>query len=478
VADRRAELTGALPEVKLRPATIALSFLLLMFTPCPALRAQATDITPQEQARLAEQFAPVLVFHADERYFPTNPLFPIEFPVRGTDPGFPLARLGTPETRTASYEALTLAEKAKIATVYYRAYFAQSSDKSVIVLEYWFYYVRNEYRVRGNVLPLWLSGSHPNDLEHIHLVIRADSGKYVVDTVYASAHEGKIPANRYRYKDTIHEGPTRFLVEQGSHALAPDIDEDGIFTVGTDGDSGSKILWGIRDHGYTWPRYRNGYMDPRVHGKAIVLAHGKAAASLDQGPQFSYQLAPVESISEGFVQLSLTDNQRKGAFENETFWFTRVFGRDNGRADELIVPRRAKSDGKSVGVRGVSSSERRLFVGSVLNADSQGLFIGGRYSYLTSSMYLPDLLFQVDGIVTQNDKYLSPQFLLSYPLDGFTRIMGGRALVPDSLRFSRRQWDTVGTIEVRLGDMRISATTRSTGPIRGAAKEFRLFYAF
>jgi hypothetical protein len=56
--------------------------------------------------------------------------------------------------------------------------------------------------------------------------------------------------------------------------------------------------------------------------------------------------------------------------------------------------------------------------------------------------------------------------------------MFGKSLVTDSLNFSRRQWDTVGTIEVRLGDMRISATTRSIGSIRGGAKEFRLFYAF
>lgn len=458
---------------------IAHCILLFMLAGFPTvLRAQATEISPEEQSQLAEQFAPVLVFHADEGYFPTNPLFPLESPVKGSDPGLSVERLGTPETRTAVYQALTLEEKAKIATVYYRAYPAQKADKRVIVVEYWFYYVRNEYRVRGNVLPVWMSGSHPNDLEHIHLVISGDSGRYVVDEVYASAHEGKIPANRYRYRGTPHEGPTHFLVERGSHALAPDIDEDGMFTIGKDGDSGSKLLWGIRDHGYTWPRYRKTYMDTRSNGRAIILAYGSAAPSANRAPQFSYRLAPVESISESFAKLGLTDNQRKRAFENETFWFTRVFGRDNGRSDELLMPRRPEGGGKSVGVRGVSSSERRFFVGTVLNVDSQGLFAGGRYSYLTPSVYFPDLVFQFDGTVTKHGKYLSPQFLLSYPLDGFTRIIVGKALVTDSLKFSRRQWDTVGTIEVRLGDMRVSATARSTGPMRLGAKEFRLFYGF
>ena len=126
----------------------------------------------------------------------------------------------------------------------------------------------------------------------------------------------------------------------------------------------------------------------------------------------------------------------------------------------------------------MSSLERTFLVGTVLSVDEPGLFVGGRYAYLTPQIYLPDLLFQIEGIVTRHDKYLSPQFLLSYPFDGFTRIMVGKSLVTDSLKFSRRQWDTVGTIEVRLGDMRISATTRSTGALRRTAKEFRLFYAF
>ncbi len=68
--------------------------------------------------------------------------------------------------------------------------------------------------------------------------------------------------------------------------------------------------------------------------------------------------------------------------------------------------------------------------------------------------------------------------MLSYPIDGFTKIMAGQSMVTDSLTFDGVQWDWVGAIEVRLGDMRISAITRSVGPLRNSAKEFRLFYAF
>ena len=116
--------------------------------------------------------------------------------------------------------------------------------------------------------------------------------------------------------------------------------------------------------------------------------------------------------------------------------------------------------------------------GAALNTDEPGFLVGGRYSFLTRPLYVPDFVFETDGIVTRHKNYLSPQFLLSYPFDGFTRIMFGKSLVTDSLSFNSRQWDTVGTIEVHLGDMRISASARSIGSVRSVSKEFRLFYAF
>jgi hypothetical protein len=474
------------------------AFALLLFGSL-ALHAEAPaggpatlpKLTRAEQASLAEQFAPVLVFHPEEQYFPTSPLFPLSTETTESR----LSSLGTPQSRIQDYRSLPLTEKGKLATVFYRAYPASVSDEPVVVLEYWFYYVQNDYRVRGNVLPFWMDGNHPNDLEHIHLVLRAESPdglnlslgplpgdlKYSVREAYASAHEGKIPANRYKFRDTSKEGPTHFLVELGSHALAPDIDQDGLFTPGKDGDSGSKVLWGVRDHGYTWPRYRASYMDPRTSSNALVFSFEGAAARTEgalPGQYFSYELVPVDSLGDRFAQLELTEKQREHAFENKVFWFTRVFGKDNGRSEKLLMPPPAGIGGKSIGVRGVSSSERHFLVGTVLNVDDPGLFAGGRYSFLTSSRYLPDLMLQVDGILTRRDKYLSPQVMLSYPIDGFTKIMAGQSLVTDSFRFDRVQWNWVGAIEVRLGDMRISAATRSVGPLRTSAKEFRLFYAF
>jgi hypothetical protein len=459
--------------------------LLLTLIRVAALDAAEPNINADEQERLAQQFAPVLVFHHDEKFFPTSPFFSFDTAAVGFDKETSFQRLGTTDSRTAAYLALNLEGKAKVATVYYRAYPARRSGGPVVVLEYWFYYVRDEYRVRGNILPIWMGGNHPNDLEHVHLVLRQDdSGKFVVDEALASAHEGKIPANRYKYGKEGHEGPTHFFVELGSHALAPDIDEDGIFTPGADGDSGSKLQWGIRDRGYTWVRYRRTYMAPRTTESTVVFEEESATNSqagngvAGHASRLSYRLASVDSLEESFARLDLTGKQRKATFETPTFWFPRVFGRDNGRSKALLMPAPPMSGGKSVGILGVSSSERFLLLGTALNVDEPGLLVGGRYSFLTHPLLVPDFVLETDGIVTRHKNYLSPQFLLSYPFDGFTRIMFGKSLVTDSLNFSSRQWDTVGTIEVRLGEMRISATARSIGPVRAVAKEFRLYYAF
>ena len=450
-----------------------------------ALHAEEPSLSLSEQARLAQQFAPVLLFHKAEKFFPVSPFFSFDTKAPITDKETTLRRLGTTESRTTSYLEMSLAEKSELATVHYRAYLAKRDGRSVVVLEYWFYYVRDEYRVRGNILPIWAGGNHPNDLEHVHLVLRQDEpGKYVVDEVYASAHEGKIPANRYKYANTSHDGSTHFFVELGSHALAPDINEDGIFTTGVDGSSGSKLQWGIRDRGYTWPRYRSSYMSPRSNGDAVVFEEENAANSpgITQGTgqtqPYSYRLVPVDELAANFAHLNLTGKELRNTFETPTFWFPRVFGRDNGRSKALLVPAPPKSGGNSVGILGVSSSERFLILGTALNVDEPGFLVGGRYAFLTRSLIVPDFILETDSIFTKHKNYLSPQFLLSYPFDGFTRIMFGKSLVTDSWSFSPRQWDTVGTIEVRLGDMRISASARSLGPVRAVSKEFRFYYAF
>ena len=483
MAHRRKALTASVERAVHPSRWVCRWLLLIAVAGIPELHAEEPLLSMELQARLAQQFAPVLVFHSAEKFFPVSPFFSFDTNAPINDKESTLRRLGTAESRTASYLEMSLADKAKLATVHYRAYPAKISGRSAVVLEYWFYYVRDEYRVRANILPIWAGGNHPNDLEHVHLVLRqVQPGRFEVDEAFASSHEGKIPANRYKFGEPGHDGSIRFLVELGSHALAPDINEDGIFTTGTDGSSGSKLQWGIRDKGYTWPRYRSSYMTPRS-GNSVVFEEENAVKSSGnvEGsgamPVNSYRLESVDSLSMNFTRLALSNKELKKSFEVPTFWFPRIFGRDNGRSKALLVPAPRKSGGNSVGILGVSSSERFLILGTALNTDEPGFLVGGRYAYMTRSLIIPDFILETDGILTKDRNYLSPQFLLSYPFDSFTRIMFGKSLVTDSWSFSPRQWDTVGTIEVRLGNMRISASARSLGPVRAVTKEFRLYYA-
>ena len=80
-----------------------------------------------------------------------------------------------------------------------------------IVVEYWCYYVYNEFTVRGTWLPYRVQDDHPHDLERLYLVLtptgaapgrrRADEawarGAFRIRSVVANAHDGSIPPNQY-----------------------------------------------------------------------------------------------------------------------------------------------------------------------------------------------------------------------------------------------------------------------------------------
>src|SRR4029079_10093762 len=75
----------------------------------------AEELSADEQARLAQQFAPVLVFHNAEKFFPVSPLFPIIANPPTSDKETMLLRLGTTKSRTAAYLEMNLDEKANLA---------------------------------------------------------------------------------------------------------------------------------------------------------------------------------------------------------------------------------------------------------------------------------------------------------------------------------------------------------------------------
>jgi len=428
------------------------------------------ELTLAEQARLAKRFAPVLVFHPDEKYFPCSPLFSL---TQNTSESA-ATLLGTPESRTARYEALTISEKAKLATVYYRAYRLTRTPYEAIVLEYWFYYVQDRYRVRGNLLPFWFDGSHPNDMEHIRVVLRASDN--TVTEVTASAHEGRAPSNRYRFTDEGAPDRTRILVEHGSHANAADINQDGLFTPHVDGDSGYKMIWGLRDKGISWIRYSTSYMTPRAE-EALVFS---PADSTEAAPgTYSYQLEPENKISLDVKNLKLTEDERKTAFQTNVSWFTRLMGRSNGNADRLVTPPKADLKRKTFDTGKFSGTERGFLAGITNLMPKAGFFLGGRYSFQNGYKFLPDLMFEADGIVNTDGKgYLTTDAMLTYPIDATTKFMFGTGVVTDSITYKQYQTDWIAAAEVRLGRMRIYAASRSWGPITKSAVDFRMSYFF
>ena len=299
-----------------------------------------------------------------------------------------------------------------------------------------------------------------------------DSGLVLRET-YSSAHTGTMPPNRHTYSKEEAVERARFLVELGSHAIAPDVDEDGVFTPGADGSSGYKMQWGIRDRGITWTRYNSSYMDARTAPNSIVLDYAAVVGSSDLDWQ-SYRLVPVDELTSTFAELDLSKQDRQSIFETDRHWFRRMFGGDNGSSEKLLVPPARSKTSESIGIEHFASTERGFLVGTQISEELQGLFLGARYAYMLGGTFVPDLMIEADAVIGPQQQYLATQFLVAYPIDGSTTIMVGKALLTDSLSFERHQWDWVGAIEFPVGHMRIYAAFHSWGPITRFSKEFRV----
>ncbi len=475
-------------EFLVRCFTSFLFFLILSIPANAKSREDSSILSPEEQSRLAERFAPILIFHPAENYFPSSPLFGLEAPRDlnlGSDPHSTRAisdLLGTPESRTAKYRELSIQEKARISTVYYRAYQLRRPTEDDVILEYWFYYVQDTYRARDGIFPIWFDGSHPNDLEHIQIVLhrlnKAESlNDYGIVEIHSSAHEGRIPANRCRCAlDSASDRP-HILVELGSHANASDKDGDGVFTPHVDGDSGYKIIWGIRDKGVSWIWHRDSYMTPRDSDALVFVPSGSVQS--EAANSYSYRLIPAERLVLDVNMLGLSDKERKAAFQTEVSWFTRVMGRSNGNANALLSPPKPNLRSRSFDREEYSRTQRGLLVGVTNLMPKPGVFIGGRYSFMNSYRFLPDLRFEADGILNPSGKrYLSTDAMLTYPIDAITTFMFGTGVVTDSIRYKNYERDWIGAFEVRLGRLRLYAASRSWGPITKSAVDFRASFFF
>lgn len=438
-------------------------------------RAEPIELSASERAAIGRAFAPVLVFHPLEEYFPTSPMFPFDsgdLPAFH-DEGMPDARmrLGNQPERVARYRALTDPEKLEHAALQYRVFSRVSRGRVEVVVEYWCYYVFNSFTVRGAWFPYAVPDNHANDLERIYLVLTPLRGSILaagvpadeawardafrIARVIVNAHDGSIPPNQYDARPDEHlVPPLTVLVERGSHAMAPDINRDGRFTARADSTATTKLLWGIRDRGTTWGRYRTSFMDGRG-ASSVRLCAASTAIDAAEGCQ-PYALFPATELQQWFRTIDFSRVDRHQIL-GHTPWMIRAFG--DVRVEKLMVPsdppdgrvldkmlhRRAETDaGYVVGV---------TFSG----AHVPTAVVGRRYFWSIPTRYAPDVMAEAVALFPAGGRRMAEATVFgSYSVDAITNVLVGAGW------FSSAQaaGDVLLGLDLRIGRMRVRPTWR------------------
>lgn len=413
------------------------------------------SLTSAEQLAIATAFAPTLVFHPDEQYFPMSSMAP-----------------GAPESwnaRFAAYQGLSQAEKLARATLAYRVFPRVEGAETEIIVEYWCYYVFNEYTIRGAWLPYKIGDNHPHDLERLYFVLRplADAwhtdappddawarSSFEIVRVVANAHNGSIPPNQY----ATHPGerlvsPVAVLVERGSHAMAADINGDGRFTPGVDSTAHAKALWGIRDNGSTWRGYFQSFMDPRG-ADAIRLCGPLEASCGGDASCARYTLYPADELQRWFADLELSASDREDLV-GRTPWFIRTFG--DMRIEELMAPTDL-ADGRSVDrlLRRRKNTETGFVVGFTTVDHSPTLIVSHRHFWETPWASTPDIL--VEGVVllpAERRTIFETTVWASYKTDAITSLLFGYGYFTE-----RHTASPILGAEIRLGRLRVRPNWR------------------
>ena len=154
-------------------------------------------------------------------------------------------------------------------------------------------------------------------------------------------------------------------------------------------------------------------------------------------------------------------------------------GRSNGDAKSLLAPSRKKLQNNASYKGKYASAERGVLVGMTHLTPGLGMFLGGRYAFQNHYKFLPDLVFEADGIVnTSGQGMLATDAMLSYPIDATWKIMFGKGVVTDSLRYHDYQKDWILASEVTVGRVRFYTASRSWGKLTQSAVDFRVSLFF
>jgi hypothetical protein len=454
-----------------------------------------------ERNAIARAYAPVFVFHPHERFFPTSPLFPLELddvPRSAVRTSAALAEvLGTVDSRVARYQRLSLSEKLSIATVHWRVYHTHDAGSPVVVAEYWCYYAFNEFELHGGLVPYSVRDDHRHDLERVFIVLERRKGSaplgddedelawarraYRIRRIVASAHDGPIAANRFDVLPSrrVSEDlplPIEILVEQGSHAMAPDINRDGAFTPGIDSSRPrGGFDWGIRDHGNTWSFYRASFMDrrdrrssmrfcaePPVGGDADAPADPldpqvaqRALREAERNTCAPYALVSADDLQQWFEGMHLTSADRRRII-GHTSATVRMFG--DAAIEELMVPT-DPPDGHMLHemLRRSCDSERGMLGGVIIAMKSPAAVLGGRVTLPTYLPVLPGLMAEGVAIAPRGQKPRVEGSLLGYyRIDAILKVVGGAGFYSQT----SRHLDSILGFEVRAGRLRVRPTIR------------------
>ena len=382
-------------------------------------------LSSSEQTAIARAFAPVLLFHRDEAFFPLN-----------SQDGIAAASdLEAVRDRVAKYVAMSQSGRLARAAVGYRVFSRTDRGGDTVVVEYWCHYLYNAYTVRVGWLPYRVRDNHPEDLERLYLVLTPteEDGAaphdeewarqaFRIRLVVANAHAGSVPPNQYNADIgapiTL---PLTILVERGSHAMAPDINHDGRFTPSVDSTAPGKFLWGIRDDGHAWGWYRSSYMDMRDHTAVRLCAD---AAAENEPRCVPYALYPVTDLQRWFDGLRLSSRERLDIV-GHTSWVTRVFG--DVRVENLMVPA-DPPDGRVLDrmLARRSRAQEGFEAGFTTIRNAPAAIAGKRFFWDIPSQRTPDIVADVSAIVPKGQRTrLQAMLTGSYALDATTSVMAG-----------------------------------------------------
>lgn len=431
--------------------------LFLLLQPFLFATLPAAEIPADEQRQLALRFAPVLAFHPEEKFLPCNP-------------EIWRTQTGSEVLSGSTRDDVSLEEKARNAVVFYRVF---DRGKQRIV-EYWLYYAYNSYRAGGGLFRFWSDASHFNDLEFIFLALgrKPSDNDWRVEEIISSAH---MINNIHKMGADNPSQRLRFLVELGSHAMAPDLNADGRFSPSSEGRSNSKIVWGVRDNGNIWARYSPSSGSTRTDSSAFFLypeGFGELVPAFSR--QSGYRLESVLEITN-----SLFDWKDRLP-RNSLNWVARIFGKPDGSSKSLAIPSMHPNFGKPGRAEyNQASLERGLFVGYTPILYDYTLFAGYRYTQPSHSRYVPDAVVDSYALLCGNgNDYYEVQMTGAYPVDAISSLFGGFSILGDSISFEDRQMNWVAGLEVRLNRFRFRSTFRGTGKVSSAWMDFRLLWFF